>query len=143
MFDDILSIEDEQQEKGRLEGFKNGQMQALKDACEFGMRNGFAVAKEIAYAKTYSLLLQQRLQLERTEDHPSSTSVFAGRERLDKLLVEIIALAGTFSLQNNLDQNLEHLLKSTRQKFKLAQALYNSSGGKVSNTDQKKHDLSF
>lgn len=135
-------MEDEQQEKGRLEGYKNGQIQALKDACQFGMRNGFAVAKEIAYAKNYSLLLQQRLQLKGMEDHPSRTSEFAGRERLDKLLVEIIALAETFSLQNNLDQNLEHLLKSTRQKFKLTQALYNSSAGKVSSSEQKQ-DLSF
>lgn len=140
MFDEILSIEDENQEKGRLDGFKNGQIQALKDACQFGMRNGFAISKEVAYAKQYSTLLQQRLQRGPSNESTPIKSPFVGRERLEKLLSEIFELAESFSLLNNMDQNLEHLVKSIRQKLKLAQALYNSSGGKEPSSV---NDLSF
>lgn len=121
MFDAILKIEEEELERGRKDGFRKGQLQSLKDAAQFGVKIGFAVSKEVAFCKHTCLALQKKLSEEDNE------SKLAGRDRLKKLLEELSVLTGSFSMTNNLDQDLEKMLASMRQKFKLAKALYNSS----------------
>lgn len=143
MFDEMASFEEEEQEKGRKDGFKRGQTQALKDAALFGAKTGFAIAKEVAFCTHYSAAMK-RAVLEKNLSADGGDNKFSGRERLLKLLSELQELTASFTMTNNLDQNLEQLLKSMRQKFKLAKALYNSSStGTTVQTSSIHKDLSF
>ena len=131
MLDDIDSFEQEFLEKGRTEGFRIGQIQALKDAFQLGLKNGFGISKEVAFMRQSSINMilksERKLKPEKSDDQENDAGKsFPASKRLEKLLSEIIALADSFPLKNVIDQNLEVLIRTLRQKFKIAQALYRS-----------------
>ena len=147
MFDEIEAFEKEFYEKGRKEGIRKGQINSMKESFELGLRNGFSVGIEVAKMRQWAV--DMKFFMESVEivksvdclengsgkdiDGPREKDIdgprekeFGARVRLEKQLLEIIEKANSFPLENDLDQNLEVLIRILRQKFKIAQALYRS-----------------
>jgi hypothetical protein len=113
----LLYLEDMFQEFGRIDGYKQGQKEGELQGRVLGLEKGFTFAKEVGFYLGFG-----RVWIEKVQENPTEYPA-----RLLNQLQQFLELAGTFKVENDMNEDPVGLMRSLRGKYRALQSLTKTS----------------